>query len=182
MKNTAIFVTIRLIVTTGDRDADTDVRKGIITYQGRAQRDAGQSAAWSDEAIFDVVRGLPAIERHDPIRHWIIDDIGMAKLRWAFSGGVPSSLFGLRLPCRRFVSGCAAAFSSAFALLPVPSAALSARNFPTLLASSVPHGASHCRVFLPTPRPSLRPLSARGIGRWDADALTAQAPDFRDGE
>ena len=38
-------------------------------------------AEWSDEAVLDVVRALvlPAIERHGPIRHWIIDDTGVPK-------------------------------------------------------------------------------------------------------
>jgi SRSO17 transposase len=38
-------------------------------------------AEWSDEAVLDVVRArvLPLIERHGPIRHWIIDDTGVPK-------------------------------------------------------------------------------------------------------
>jgi SRSO17 transposase len=38
-------------------------------------------AAWRDEAVLDVVRErvLPAIERHGPIRYWIIDDTGFPK-------------------------------------------------------------------------------------------------------
>jgi SRSO17 transposase len=38
-------------------------------------------ADWSDEAVLQVVREqvLPAIERHGPIRHWIIDDTGFPK-------------------------------------------------------------------------------------------------------
>ena len=38
-------------------------------------------AAWSDEAVLAVVRErvLPAIERHGPIRHWIVDDTGVPK-------------------------------------------------------------------------------------------------------
>jgi SRSO17 transposase len=38
-------------------------------------------AAWRDEAVLDVVRErvLPAIERHGPIRYWIVDDTGFPK-------------------------------------------------------------------------------------------------------
>ena len=38
-------------------------------------------AAWCDAAVLDVVRErvLPAIERHGPIRHWIVDDTGFPK-------------------------------------------------------------------------------------------------------
>jgi SRSO17 transposase len=38
-------------------------------------------AEWRDEAVLDVVRErvLPAIERHGPIRYWIIDDTGFPK-------------------------------------------------------------------------------------------------------
>ncbi len=38
-------------------------------------------AEWSDEAVLDVVRMhvLPLVERHGPIRHWIIDDTGVPK-------------------------------------------------------------------------------------------------------
>jgi SRSO17 transposase len=38
-------------------------------------------AAWRDEAVLRVVREhvLPAIERHGPIRHWIVDDTGFPK-------------------------------------------------------------------------------------------------------
>jgi SRSO17 transposase len=38
-------------------------------------------AAWRDAAVLQVVREqvLPAIERHGPIRHWIIDDTGFPK-------------------------------------------------------------------------------------------------------
>lgn len=38
-------------------------------------------AEWRDEAVLDVVRArvLPAIERHGPICHWIIDDTGVPK-------------------------------------------------------------------------------------------------------
>jgi SRSO17 transposase len=38
-------------------------------------------AEWRDEAVLDVVRErvLPAIERHGPIRYWIIDDTGLPK-------------------------------------------------------------------------------------------------------
>ena len=38
-------------------------------------------AEWRDEAVLDVVRArvLPLIERHGPIRHWIIDDTGVPK-------------------------------------------------------------------------------------------------------
>jgi SRSO17 transposase len=38
-------------------------------------------ADWSDAAVLQVVREqvLPAIERHGPIRHWIIDDTGFPK-------------------------------------------------------------------------------------------------------
>ena len=38
-------------------------------------------AAWRDAAVLRVVRAqvLPAIERHGPIRHWIIDDTGFPK-------------------------------------------------------------------------------------------------------
>ncbi|MCW2241344.1 SRSO17 transposase [Azospirillum canadense] len=38
-------------------------------------------AEWNDEAILDAVRErvLPPIERHGPIRHWIIDDTGVPK-------------------------------------------------------------------------------------------------------
>lgn len=36
---------------------------------------------WSDEAILEAVRErvLPLVERHGPIRHWIIDDTGVPK-------------------------------------------------------------------------------------------------------
>jgi SRSO17 transposase len=38
-------------------------------------------ADWSDEAVLDVVRAhvLPAIERHGPIRYWIVDDTSFPK-------------------------------------------------------------------------------------------------------
>ena len=38
-------------------------------------------ADWSDEAVLQVVRaqGLPAVERHGPIRYWIVDDTGFPK-------------------------------------------------------------------------------------------------------
>ena len=38
-------------------------------------------ADWSDEAVLDVVRAhvLPVIERHGPIRYWIVDDTGFPK-------------------------------------------------------------------------------------------------------
>src|SRR5918911_502145 len=38
-------------------------------------------ADWSDQAVLDVVRAhvLPAIERHGPIRYWIVDDTGFPK-------------------------------------------------------------------------------------------------------
>jgi SRSO17 transposase len=38
-------------------------------------------AEWSDEAVLDVVRKrvLPVLERHGPIRHWIVDDTGVPK-------------------------------------------------------------------------------------------------------
>jgi SRSO17 transposase len=38
-------------------------------------------ADWSDDAVLSAVRGhvLPAIERHGPIRAWIVDDTGMPK-------------------------------------------------------------------------------------------------------
>jgi SRSO17 transposase len=38
-------------------------------------------ADWSDKAVLQVVRehGLPAIERHGPIRYWIVDDTGFPK-------------------------------------------------------------------------------------------------------
>src|SRR5688500_5297777 len=38
-------------------------------------------AEWRDEAVLDVVRErvLPAIERHGPVRHWIVDDTGFPK-------------------------------------------------------------------------------------------------------
>ena len=39
------------------------------------------NAEWSDEAVLAAVRGaaLPAIERHGPIRAWIVDDTGFPK-------------------------------------------------------------------------------------------------------
>jgi SRSO17 transposase len=38
-------------------------------------------ADWSDDAVLSAVRRhvLPAIERHGPIRAWIVDDTGMPK-------------------------------------------------------------------------------------------------------
>ena len=38
-------------------------------------------ADWSDEVVLRVVREhvLPVIERHGPIRHWIVDDTGFPK-------------------------------------------------------------------------------------------------------
>jgi SRSO17 transposase len=38
-------------------------------------------ADWSDEAVLQVVRehALPVVERHGPIRYWIIDDTGLPK-------------------------------------------------------------------------------------------------------
>ena len=41
----------------------------------------GGQACWSDEALMAQVRDhvLPAIERHGPIRAWIIDDTGFPK-------------------------------------------------------------------------------------------------------
>src|SRR5918912_3433016 len=38
-------------------------------------------ADWSDEAVLDAVRAhvLPAIERHGPIRYWIVDDTAFPK-------------------------------------------------------------------------------------------------------
>ena len=38
-------------------------------------------AEWRDEAVLDVVRehALPAVERHGPIRYWIVDDTGFPK-------------------------------------------------------------------------------------------------------
>ena len=41
-------------------------------------------AEWRDEAVLAAVRRhvLPAIERHGPIRHWIIDDTGFPKKGW----------------------------------------------------------------------------------------------------
>jgi SRSO17 transposase len=38
-------------------------------------------AEWSDEAVLETVRRrvLPALERHGPIRTWIVDDTGFPK-------------------------------------------------------------------------------------------------------
>lgn len=38
-------------------------------------------AEWRDDAVLDLVRErvLPAIERHGPIRSWIVDDTGFPK-------------------------------------------------------------------------------------------------------
>ena len=39
-------------------------------------------AEWDDAALLRAVRDLvlPAIERHGPVRHWIVDDTGFPKL------------------------------------------------------------------------------------------------------
>ena len=38
-------------------------------------------AEWSDAALLAAVRGevLPALERHGPVRYWIVDDTGFPK-------------------------------------------------------------------------------------------------------
>jgi SRSO17 transposase len=37
--------------------------------------------AWSDEAVLGAMRRqvLPALEGHGAVRHWIVDETGMAK-------------------------------------------------------------------------------------------------------
>jgi SRSO17 transposase len=57
------------------------IAPGRVQAQHQAMHHVVAKAAWDDAAVLRAVREwvLPAIERHGPIRYWIVDDTGFPK-------------------------------------------------------------------------------------------------------
>src|SRR5215217_9711744 len=52
-----------------------------VQARHQSMRHVVAKAAWDDAAVLRAVRGLvlPAIERHGPVRYWIVDDTAFPK-------------------------------------------------------------------------------------------------------
>ena len=57
------------------------IAPGRVQAQHQALHHVVAKAEWDDAAMLRAVRErvLPAIERHGPVRHWIVDDTGFPK-------------------------------------------------------------------------------------------------------
>src|SRR5215211_14032 len=57
------------------------IEPGRVQARHQSMRHVVAKAAWGDAAVLRAVRGLvlPAIERHGPVRYWIVDDTAFPK-------------------------------------------------------------------------------------------------------
>ena len=57
------------------------IAPGRVQAQHQAMHHVVAKAAWGDAAVLRAVRErvLPAIERHGPVRYWVVDDTGFPK-------------------------------------------------------------------------------------------------------